>query len=102
MKQGTKGFQRTLRQAPEDSRAIGIAASGLSPGRFPHQQSCGVTEAAYKTVFTQRLKQPGMSWTVEGGQVIRRLRKCKSRQRDNVNPLRVEPLGLLRPYSRPS
>jgi len=34
----------------------------------------GVTEAACKTVFTQRLKQSGMTWTVEGGQVIVDLR----------------------------
>jgi hypothetical protein len=34
----------------------------------------GVTEAACKIVFTQRLKQSGMTWTVEGGQVIIDLR----------------------------
>lgn len=34
----------------------------------------GVTEAACKTVFTQRLKQSGMRWTVAGGQVIVDLR----------------------------
>jgi hypothetical protein len=34
----------------------------------------GVTEAACKTVFTQRLKQSGMNWTVEGGQWIVDLR----------------------------
>jgi hypothetical protein len=34
----------------------------------------GVTEAAGKTVFTQRLKQSGMTWYVEGGQVIVDLR----------------------------
>ena len=34
----------------------------------------GVTEAACKTVFTQRLKQSGMSWDREGGQVIVDLR----------------------------
>ena len=34
----------------------------------------GVTEAACKTVFTQRLKQAGMSWSLEGGQVILDLR----------------------------
>src|SRR3954451_1963391 len=34
----------------------------------------GVTEAACKTVFTQRLKQAGMSWSLEGGQVIVDLR----------------------------
>jgi hypothetical protein len=34
----------------------------------------GVTEAACKTVFTQRLKQSGMTWYIEGGQVILDLR----------------------------
>jgi hypothetical protein len=34
----------------------------------------GVTEAACKTVFTQRLKQSGMRWQVEGGQVVVDLR----------------------------
>jgi hypothetical protein len=34
----------------------------------------GVTEAACKTVFTQRLKQSGMTWKAEGGQWIVELR----------------------------
>jgi hypothetical protein len=34
----------------------------------------GVTEAACKTVFTQRFKQSGMKWGLEGGTVILRLR----------------------------
>ena len=34
----------------------------------------GITEAACKVVFTQRLKRSGMSWTREGGQVILDLR----------------------------
>jgi hypothetical protein len=34
----------------------------------------GVTEAACKTVFTQRLKQSGMRWCIEGGQTIVELR----------------------------
>lgn len=34
----------------------------------------GITEAACKTVFTQRLKRSGMSWTLTGGQVILDLR----------------------------
>jgi hypothetical protein len=34
----------------------------------------GITEAACKTVFTQRLKQSGMTWEIEGGQVIIDLR----------------------------
>jgi hypothetical protein len=34
----------------------------------------GVTEAACKTVFTQRLKQSGMTWKLEGGQRVVDLR----------------------------
>ncbi|MCA1835315.1 MAG: hypothetical protein LC721_02820 [Actinobacteria bacterium] len=34
----------------------------------------GITEAACKTVFTQRLKQSGMTWDIAGGQVIVELR----------------------------
>jgi hypothetical protein len=34
----------------------------------------GVTEAACKTVFTQRFKQSGMTWGVEGGRVVLTLR----------------------------
>ena len=34
----------------------------------------GVTEAACKTVFTQRMKQSGMTWKAEGGQWIVNLR----------------------------
>ncbi len=34
----------------------------------------GITEAACKIVFTQRLKRSGMSWTIAGGQVILDLR----------------------------
>ncbi len=44
--------------------------------RYRHDSSqrlpigSGSTEAACKTVFTQRLKRSGMSWTLSGGQVI--------------------------------
>ncbi len=34
----------------------------------------GITEAACKVVFTQRLKRSGMSWSIGGGQVILDLR----------------------------
>jgi hypothetical protein len=34
----------------------------------------GITEAACKVVFTQRLKCSGMAWTRDGGQVILDLR----------------------------
>lgn len=37
----------------------------------------GVTEAACKTVFTQRFKQSGMSWGAEGGQTILDLRLAR-------------------------
>jgi hypothetical protein len=48
--------------------------------RYRHYRSqclpigSGITEAACKTVFTQRLKRSGMLWTREGGQVILDLR----------------------------
>ena len=34
----------------------------------------GVTEAGCKVVFTQRFKQSGMTWGLDGGEVILRLR----------------------------
>ncbi len=34
----------------------------------------GVTEAGCKVVFTQRFKDSGMTWSLEGGEVILRLR----------------------------
>ena len=37
----------------------------------------GVTEAACKTVFTQRFKESGMSWKVNGGQTILVVRLAK-------------------------
>lgn len=40
----------------------------------------GVTEAACKTVFTQRFKQSGMSWEIESGQVILDLRLARLSQ----------------------
>jgi hypothetical protein len=48
--------------------------------RYRHYKSqglpigSGITEAACKVVFTQRLKRSGMSWTLSGGQVILDLR----------------------------
>lgn len=48
--------------------------------RYRHDSSqrlpigSGITEAACKTVFTQRLKRSGRAWTSEGGQVILDLR----------------------------
>lgn len=37
----------------------------------------GITEAACKTVFTQRFKASGMTWGLEGGAVILKLRLAK-------------------------
>ena len=34
----------------------------------------GITEAACKTLFTQRFKQSGMKWSLDGGQVVVDLR----------------------------
>lgn len=46
----------------------------------------GITEAGCKIVFTQRLKRSGMSWTIEGGQVILDLRVIRlSRVWDQVH-----------------
>ncbi len=45
----------------------------------------GVTEAGCKTLFTQRFKQSGMKWSLEGGQVVVELRMIwLSRLWDNV------------------
>jgi hypothetical protein len=38
--------------------------------REPWPIGSGITEAACKMVFPQRLKRSGMAWTREGGQVI--------------------------------
>jgi hypothetical protein len=49
----------------------------LDDGRYRRDHlpiGSGVTEAACKTVFTQRLKQSGMTWKLEGGQGIVDLR----------------------------
>jgi hypothetical protein len=46
---------------------VGYRRHGLAIGS-------GVTEAACKTLFTQRFKQSGMKWSWEGGQVIVELR----------------------------
>lgn len=56
---------------------------------YRHQQlplGSGITEAACKIVFTQRLKRSGMSWTIAGGQVILDLRVIRlSRVWDEVH-----------------
>ena len=42
--------------------------------RFLLPIGSGVTEAACKIVFTQRFKQSGMKWKLEGGSDVLRLR----------------------------
>ena len=56
-----------LRRHANWMRYAGYRSQGLPIGS-------GVTEAACKIVFTQRLKQSGMSWESEGGQVVVNLR----------------------------
>ena len=53
----------------------------------------GVTEAACKTVFTQRLKQSGMSWKEKGGQSITDLRVIHLRNEPGISSR----FGNLRP-----
>jgi hypothetical protein len=52
-------------------------AVGMKYSQYRRQSmpiGSGVTEAACKTVFTERLKRSGMTWKHEGGQVILDLR----------------------------
>jgi hypothetical protein len=66
----TKAFRegyRYLRKRQAMMDYAAYRARGLPIGS-------GITEAACKTVFTQRLKQSGMTWEIEGGQVIVDLR----------------------------
>jgi hypothetical protein len=56
-----------LRQRLPITDYAGYRRQGLAIGS-------GVTEAACKTLFTQRFKQSGMTWSREGGQVIVDLR----------------------------
>jgi hypothetical protein len=60
----------------------------------------GITEAACKVVFTQRLKRSGMSWTIQGGQVILDLRVIKlSRVWEDVHRryLASKPMPVVQP-----
>jgi hypothetical protein len=64
----------------EGYRYLRKHASRMAYSRYHRQGKpigSGVTEAACKTVFTQRLKQSGMKWEVQGGQVILNLRVLK-------------------------
>jgi len=63
-------------QAKEYEQAYAYLKKRTHWMRYRHDSSqrlpigSGITEAACKTVFTQRLKRSGMSWTLSGGQVI--------------------------------
>ena len=60
----------------------------------------GITEAACQIVFTQRLKRSGMSWTIQGGQVILDLRVIKlSRVWEDVHRryLASKPMPVVQP-----
>jgi hypothetical protein len=56
-----------LRQRMDQMDYWGCRRRGLAIGS-------GITEAACKTLFTQRFKQSGMKWSLEGGQVVVDLR----------------------------
>jgi hypothetical protein len=69
-KQARKDFQQAynyLRERTGHMQYAAFRAQGLPIGS-------GITEAACKTVFTQRLKLSGMRWTKAGAQVILNLR----------------------------
>ena len=69
-KRAGKEFQTAynyLRTRTKHMQYAGFRAQGLPIGS-------GVTEAACKTVFTQRLKLSGMRWSKAGAQVILNLR----------------------------
>ena len=63
----------------------------------------GVTEAACKTVFTQRFKESGMTWKLEGGQTILVLRLAQLSGVWNAvysNFLQSRPLAI--PITKPA
>ena len=93
LKEKPGGVFRVLRSAgalPAIRGLVGSAASYDTAYRYLRQRAgkmdyrnyrrlrlpigSGVTEAACKIVFTQRFKQSGMKWTIEGGRAILALR----------------------------
>ena len=73
-----RGFNPTVANCYEATYFANPSGAGRMdyPSRVEANEpiGSGVTEAACKTVFTQRLKQSGMTWKVEGGQWIVDLR----------------------------
>ena len=84
-------YGKAYRYLRRHARCMGYAARrkvGLPIGS-------GVTEAACKTVFTQRLKRSGMTWGLAGGQVIVDLRvlvKSQVWERAYAAHLHAQPL----------
>src|SRR5512135_1206373 len=72
-----RGLQGSRKQFQE---AYDYLARRLRSLNYRRYRQChlpigsGVIEAACKTVFTQRMEQAGMMWSIEGGQVIVDLR----------------------------
>jgi hypothetical protein len=69
-KAGTKRFWKGYRYLRKHRVWMNYAANR----RRAMPIGSGVTEAACKTVFAERLKRSGMTWSLEGGQVILDLR----------------------------
>ena len=93
LKEKPGGVFRVLRSAGALLTLRGLAGSAASyykAYRYLHERAAkmdymnyrrlrlpigsGITEAACKIVFTQRFKQSGMKWTIEGGRPILALR----------------------------
>jgi hypothetical protein len=63
----------------------------------------GVTEAACKTVFTQRFKESGMTWKLAGGRTILVLRLAKlSGVWDSVYQAFLQTLPMAQPITKPA
>ena len=71
---GLVGLEETYWQAYRYLRERASKMNYRTYRRFRIPIGSGVTEAACKIVFTQRFKQSGMKWTLDGGSAILRLR----------------------------
>jgi hypothetical protein len=80
LKTQSDGITRVLQSAKDYDQAYTYLKKRTHWMRYRHYRrqrlpiGSGITEAACKTVCTQRLKRSGMSWTIAGGQVILDLR----------------------------
>jgi hypothetical protein len=73
-RRGLRGQAKLYHQAYRyiKTRTPWLRSHSYQRQRLP--RGSGITEAACKVVFTQRLKRSGMSWTIAGGQGILDLR----------------------------